>query len=132
MSSFGANIAFIEELYEKFQSDPQSVSASWREFFQDYDPSLEEEDEQEHIEQRVASVGSVASVARPAEAPVAAPKPAPAPTPRAGGRPRAARRASARVPRRLPWGGRAAPQARARLHGDARDQAVAALHDRHL
>ena len=29
--SYGANIAFIEELYEKFRSNPDSVSASWRE-----------------------------------------------------------------------------------------------------
>ena len=41
--TFGANIAFIEELYEKFRSDPDSVSASWREFFQDYDPSTDGE-----------------------------------------------------------------------------------------
>ena len=39
--AFGANIAFIEELYEKFKTDPSSVSASWREFFQDYDPQLD-------------------------------------------------------------------------------------------
>jgi len=34
--NFGANIAFIEELYEKYRNDPQSVSPSWREFFDDY------------------------------------------------------------------------------------------------
>src|SRR5213082_2466109 len=41
-STYGANIAFIEELYEKYQSDPNSVSPSWREFFRGYQP--EEED----------------------------------------------------------------------------------------
>ena len=41
--AFGANIAFIEELYEKYRNDPGSVSASWREFFADYDPAEEEE-----------------------------------------------------------------------------------------
>ena len=41
-SSYGANIAFIEELYEKYQSDPNSVSPSWREFFRGYQPEEEE------------------------------------------------------------------------------------------
>ena len=35
-STYGANIAFIEELYEKYRADPDSVSASWREFFRDF------------------------------------------------------------------------------------------------
>src|SRR5713226_2866809 len=34
--AYGANIAFIEELYEKYRSNPDNVSASWREFFEDY------------------------------------------------------------------------------------------------
>ena len=41
--AYGPNIAFIEELYEKYKANPDSVSASWREFFQDYHPVLEEE-----------------------------------------------------------------------------------------
>jgi len=41
-STYGANIAFIEELYEKYRSDPNSVSTSWREFFHDYHPEEEE------------------------------------------------------------------------------------------
>ena len=62
--AYGANIAFIEELYEKYRNDPQSVSASWREFFEDYDPQLEEEDQEDEAEQRVAAVagGGAASV----------------------------------------------------------------------
>src|SRR5258708_33140467 len=40
-SSYGANIAFIEELYEKYRTDPDSVSPSWREFFRDFqDPEV--------------------------------------------------------------------------------------------
>ena len=31
--AYGANIAFIEELYERYRANPDSVSASWREFF---------------------------------------------------------------------------------------------------
>ena len=42
-STYGANIAFIEELYEKYRSDPNSVSPSWREFFRDYQPEEGEE-----------------------------------------------------------------------------------------
>jgi 2-oxoglutarate decarboxylase len=82
--AFGANIAFIEELYEKYRNDPQSVSPSWREFFADYDPQLEEEDQEEEVEQRVAAVAaggaSVAPAARPASTPAPAPA-APAPAP---------------------------------------------------
>jgi 2-oxoglutarate dehydrogenase E1 component len=61
-SIYGANIAFIEELYEKYQANPDSVSASWREFFHDYQPQLEKEEE-----------------AAPTPAP--APRPVPVPTP---------------------------------------------------
>src|SRR5712691_8995876 len=42
-STYGANIAFIEELYEKYRSDPNSVSPSWQEFFHDYQPQFEED-----------------------------------------------------------------------------------------
>jgi multifunctional 2-oxoglutarate metabolism enzyme len=34
--NYGANIAFIEELHERYRANPDSVSASWREFFEDY------------------------------------------------------------------------------------------------
>ncbi|HYK03133.1 MAG TPA: multifunctional oxoglutarate decarboxylase/oxoglutarate dehydrogenase thiamine pyrophosphate-binding subunit/dihydrolipoyllysine-residue succinyltransferase subunit [Thermoanaerobaculia bacterium] len=78
--AYGANIAFIEELHEKFLSDPTSVSASWREFFEDYVPQIDEEDEQEEVEQRVAAVGGSSVAAAPAPA---APRPAPAPAPAA-------------------------------------------------
>ena len=44
---YGANIAFIEELYEKYRNDPHAVSASWREFFHDYEPQLAEELEED-------------------------------------------------------------------------------------
>src|SRR5512139_3813757 len=30
---FGANVPFIEELYEKYLADPGSVSAEWRAYF---------------------------------------------------------------------------------------------------
>ena len=34
--SFGANSWLVEEMYEQFRSDPDSVSETWREFFDDY------------------------------------------------------------------------------------------------
>src|SRR5437016_14655089 len=64
--SYGANIAFIEELYERYRANPDSVSASWREFFGDY--------------------GVAAALSRPAEEdgglkPAATQPPPPKPTP---------------------------------------------------
>jgi multifunctional 2-oxoglutarate metabolism enzyme len=87
-SPFGANIAFIEELFETYRRDPQSLSASWREFFADYEPPVEAEDAEEIAEQRVAEATTgrvvMASAAPPpapaAEAAAATQKPAPRPT----------------------------------------------------
>ncbi|HWS72224.1 MAG TPA: 2-oxo acid dehydrogenase subunit E2, partial [Thermoanaerobaculia bacterium] len=80
--TYGANIAFIEELYERYRIDPSSVSASWREFFTDYQPQLEEEFAEDFEEERIASGGgsaAAAPIAISAPAPAPAPKPAPAP-----------------------------------------------------
>ncbi len=38
-AAFGANSWLVEEMYEQFRADPASVSATWREFFDDYKPS---------------------------------------------------------------------------------------------
>ena len=38
MSILGFNTGYVEELYKHFQDDPSSVSESWRDFFEDYDP----------------------------------------------------------------------------------------------
>jgi 2-oxoglutarate dehydrogenase E1 component len=77
--TYGANTAFIEELYERYRANPDSVSTSWQEFFHDYEPRFEEEFEEEAEEQRVA-VGGSAPVAVPAPQP-SAPQPSPRPTP---------------------------------------------------
>ncbi len=37
--AFGPNAWLVDDLYEQFIADPSSVSASWREFFADYQPS---------------------------------------------------------------------------------------------
>jgi len=36
--AFGPNAWLVEDMYERYQSDPGSVSASWQEFFADYRP----------------------------------------------------------------------------------------------
>ena len=34
--AFGANSWLVEEMYEQYRADPESVGASWQEFFEDY------------------------------------------------------------------------------------------------
>ena len=60
--TYGANTAFIEELYERFRANPESVSVSWQEFFNDYEPRFEEEFEEEAAQEQVAVGGSAAIV----------------------------------------------------------------------
>ncbi|HYU25482.1 MAG TPA: 2-oxo acid dehydrogenase subunit E2, partial [Thermoanaerobaculia bacterium] len=74
---YGANIAFIEELYEKYRNDPSAVSASWREFFHDYEPELAEELEEDIA---VGQTSTPAPIAPPTPAPQPAPRPTPVPT----------------------------------------------------
>ncbi|MFC3510276.1 multifunctional oxoglutarate decarboxylase/oxoglutarate dehydrogenase thiamine pyrophosphate-binding subunit/dihydrolipoyllysine-residue succinyltransferase subunit [Amycolatopsis halotolerans] len=38
-SQFGANEWLVEEMYERFLADPQSVDAAWHDFFADYKPT---------------------------------------------------------------------------------------------
>jgi len=94
--AFGANIAFIEELYEKYRTDPSSVSASWREFFADYEPRLADEEE---VEERVAAVaGAGAPAIKPAPVAPPAPRPTPVPPPPpAAGKPVALRGAASKI-----------------------------------
>lgn len=37
MDRFGSNSGYVDDLYEQYQRDPNSVSATWREFFEGYD-----------------------------------------------------------------------------------------------
>nr|MBW4030604.1 hypothetical protein [Acidobacteriota bacterium] len=37
--SFGPNAWLVDDLYDRFLEDPDSVAASWREFFVDYQRS---------------------------------------------------------------------------------------------
>ncbi|MGK2855894.1 MAG: multifunctional oxoglutarate decarboxylase/oxoglutarate dehydrogenase thiamine pyrophosphate-binding subunit/dihydrolipoyllysine-residue succinyltransferase subunit [Thermoanaerobaculia bacterium] len=78
--SYGTNIAFIEELYEKYRIDPSSVGESWREFFADYAPSDEPVSPEPPVS---ASTTPAAQPAPPAASAMTAPEakavPAPAP-----------------------------------------------------
>jgi 2-oxoglutarate dehydrogenase E1 component len=38
VSAFGFNTGYVEELYSLYLEDPEAVSESWREFFEDYHP----------------------------------------------------------------------------------------------
>ena len=38
MSNYGTNVGYIDELYGRYVSNPNSVSEAWREFFADYRP----------------------------------------------------------------------------------------------
>jgi len=71
---FGANSWLVEEMYEQFRTDPQSVSEAWQEFFSDYrsqNPQL--------ATAPPSSVTQDATPTVPATAP--APTTQPAPTP---------------------------------------------------
>ncbi|HEV7923117.1 MAG TPA: multifunctional oxoglutarate decarboxylase/oxoglutarate dehydrogenase thiamine pyrophosphate-binding subunit/dihydrolipoyllysine-residue succinyltransferase subunit [Thermoanaerobaculia bacterium] len=86
--TYGANIAFIEELYDKYRNNPNEVSPSWREFFGDYQPeqdseqqaaSSEQENEQQEQVGKVAVAAAGRAEARPAP-PASSPTPAARPT----------------------------------------------------
>jgi 2-oxoglutarate decarboxylase len=62
--SFGPNVWLVEEMYERYRSDPTSVAEAWREFFADY----------------ASRSPAPAAPAAPAPTPAPAPLPAPAAT----------------------------------------------------
>ena len=81
-SAFGANSWLVEEMYEQYRADPDSVGESWREFFEDYRSVTAAA----HPEAAPAPLAAPAAPAPTATAPAptpAAPEPAPAPAPAA-------------------------------------------------
>ncbi len=38
MPSFGSNSGYVDDLYQQYLNDPESVSSAWREFFADFKP----------------------------------------------------------------------------------------------
>jgi len=73
-AAFGANSWLVEEMYERFCADPDSVGESWKEFFSDYRQNGES----------ASGASSAATTASPSPAPAAvapaAQSPAPNPT----------------------------------------------------
>ena len=80
--AYGANIAFIEEMYETYRTNPESLSPSWREFFEDYEPVSDEQFEEDLEEARAgARVSPPAPEETPEKAPVRTPAPQSGPQP---------------------------------------------------
>ncbi|WP_084470315.1 multifunctional oxoglutarate decarboxylase/oxoglutarate dehydrogenase thiamine pyrophosphate-binding subunit/dihydrolipoyllysine-residue succinyltransferase subunit [Amycolatopsis benzoatilytica] len=78
-SQFGPNEWLVEEMYDQFLADPQSVDAAWHDFFADYKPTASG-----NGTPAAANGGSAAPAAKPAPAPAAkAPAAPPAPAPAA-------------------------------------------------
>ncbi|HEY3484923.1 MAG TPA: multifunctional oxoglutarate decarboxylase/oxoglutarate dehydrogenase thiamine pyrophosphate-binding subunit/dihydrolipoyllysine-residue succinyltransferase subunit [Ilumatobacteraceae bacterium] len=76
-TAFGANSWLVEEMYEQYRADPNSVGESWREFFEDYrssNPSVNAAAPAAPAPAPGAQAAPVATV----EAPPAEPAPAPA------------------------------------------------------
>ncbi|MCD0448196.1 multifunctional oxoglutarate decarboxylase/oxoglutarate dehydrogenase thiamine pyrophosphate-binding subunit/dihydrolipoyllysine-residue succinyltransferase subunit [Actinocorallia sp. API 0066] len=76
LSDFGANEWLVDELYQKYLEDPETVDRAWWSFFADYQPGAKP----------TQPVNGAASAAAPTtsaapEAPAAAPPKAPAPAP---------------------------------------------------
>ncbi|HEY2323976.1 MAG TPA: multifunctional oxoglutarate decarboxylase/oxoglutarate dehydrogenase thiamine pyrophosphate-binding subunit/dihydrolipoyllysine-residue succinyltransferase subunit [Thermoanaerobaculia bacterium] len=78
--NFGANIAFIEELYEKYRANPDAVDARWREFFKN---EVAEFRGSEVPEEEAVTTSQPSNLAtpRPTPQPVSKPTPVPAPMP---------------------------------------------------
>ena len=77
-SAFGANSWLVEEMFEQYRADPNSVGESWREFFEDY----RSVSAPAHPEVVVAPIEPAEAAPVASAAPVAAvstPDPAPAP-----------------------------------------------------
>ena len=67
-NAFGPNAWLVDDMYERYVADPESVGDTWKEFFADYRPEMR--------------TGQVPAVGAPPAEP-APPAPAPAPTPTA-------------------------------------------------
>jgi multifunctional 2-oxoglutarate metabolism enzyme len=69
-SAFGANEWLVDEMFERYQQDPNSVDKAWWEFFKNYTPG-------EHVTDKGAGPNGAKSSPKTTEKP--APKPAPKP-----------------------------------------------------
>jgi multifunctional 2-oxoglutarate metabolism enzyme len=93
-ADFGTNSWLVEEMYEQFREDPESVGEAWREFFADYkssNPALQAHASAPTVDEREEATAPAAPTAAPAApaapAPAAAPAAAPRPAPPTDGEP---------------------------------------------
>ena len=83
-NGFGTNSWLVDEMYEQYVDDPDSVTDAWREFFADYRGAAVPAGvtawaaAPAHVTETVPPVSSVVP-SQSAPAPAAAPKPAPKP-----------------------------------------------------
>ncbi|NNE11142.1 MAG: multifunctional oxoglutarate decarboxylase/oxoglutarate dehydrogenase thiamine pyrophosphate-binding subunit/dihydrolipoyllysine-residue succinyltransferase subunit, partial [Ilumatobacter sp.] len=91
--AFGANSWLVEEMYEQYRADPDSVGESWQEFFEDYrsvsepahahrEPTASPETNGSGAPSEAPPAPAAAPAAPPAEAARPAPEPAPRPAPK--------------------------------------------------
>ncbi len=71
--SFGPNAWLVDDMYDRFLADPESVSESWREFFADYKPGSVPAPPQSSAPPQPLATAPAATAAAPAA--VAAPAP---------------------------------------------------------
>ena len=68
---FGANAWLVDEMYEQFRRDPQSVNDTWQEFFSDYRPAGSQTGSAPSALLQAAPVQQVAAAMAPPSAPAA-------------------------------------------------------------
>ncbi|MFF5103126.1 multifunctional oxoglutarate decarboxylase/oxoglutarate dehydrogenase thiamine pyrophosphate-binding subunit/dihydrolipoyllysine-residue succinyltransferase subunit [Streptomyces sp. NPDC000134] len=84
-AAFGANEWLVDEIYQQYLQDPNSVDRAWWDFFADYKPGAPAP--QAPSGAAAAGAAETTSTARPAPAPQAAEAPAQAPAPAAPAQP---------------------------------------------
>lgn len=104
LAGFGPNEWLVEEMYERYLSDPTSVDAAWHEFFTDYKPGEASANgaapaaRPEPAPQQATQPAQVTRPAKPATTPAVRPEPAaPAVAPSSGGQTSPLRGAAART-----------------------------------
>ncbi|WP_034810097.1 2-oxoglutarate dehydrogenase E1 subunit family protein, partial [Intrasporangium oryzae] len=85
MAAFGPNEWLVDELYQQYLTDKQSVDQAWWEFFEDYRPGDAEPNGRNGstATATTATTATTVSAPAPAAAPSAPPAPASAPAPSA-------------------------------------------------
>ena len=80
---FGANSWLVEEMYEQFRTDPNSVSEAWREFFSDFKSTASAYADTTTAEKPAAPAAAVTAPSAPTTSPAPSSAPTPAATPKA-------------------------------------------------